>query len=96
MQVPKTVALGSQMTGVEIEAVDENGQVDRTMDGTAHSLSLDWNPTISVPLHRGACTLPPIPMCNPGLWDGLVAHTQHSKLKTHISVCYKLNRNCSQ
>jgi len=90
IQVPDRVAFGSQLTGVEIEAVDANGQVDRAMDGIAHNLTLDWNPNISVPLYRGVCTLPPIPMCNPGMWDGCVAHTQHSKLKTHISVCYKL------
>lgn len=88
MQVPDRVALGSHLTGIEIEAVDENGQVDHTMDGVAHNLTLDWSPNISVPFHRGVCTLPHIQMHNPGMWEGCVTHCQHQKLKTRIVVCY--------
>jgi len=89
MQAPESVTFGSELTGIEIEAVDENGEVDHTMDGIAHNLTLDWNPNISVPLHRGRCILPPIKMLSPGMWEGCVAHSQHSKLKTHISVRYR-------
>lgn len=87
MQAPDQVAFGSQLKGIEIEAVDENGYVDHTMDGIAHNLRLDWNPHISVPLYRGRCTLPPIPMLNPGMWEGFVTHGQYQRLKTKISVC---------
>lgn len=71
------VEVGSQLTGIVIEAVDEGEQRDETMDGTAHALTLDWNPNISVPLQQGRCTVPPIPMpwkCSSDVervWDSL-------------------------
>lgn len=89
MQVPERVAFGSELRGVEIEAVDENGQVDQRMDGVSHRLTLDWNRNISVPLRKGVCTLPSIPMLNPGMWEGCVSHAEDPYLKTHISVCYR-------
>jgi hypothetical protein len=42
--IPERVAAGSQLREIVIEAVDEDGQVDNTMDGTAHILTLDWDP----------------------------------------------------
>lgn len=87
MQEPGHAAAGSQLTGIVIDAVDEDGQLDETMDGTAHTLTLDWNPNIAVPLHQGRCTLPPIQMPKtPQLWKGCVAHTQNPELQTFLSV----------
>jgi len=87
LQEPDHVAVGSQLMGIVIEAMDENGKLDETMDGAAHTLALDWNPNIAVPLHQGRCTLPPIRMpTSPGLWKGCVAHTQNPELQTYLSV----------
>ncbi|KAG0563617.1 hypothetical protein KC19_8G045600 [Ceratodon purpureus] len=86
--IPERVAAGSQLKDIVIEAVDEVGQVDNTMDGVDHTLSLDWDPSIIVPLHQGRCTVPPIQIPHtPGkLWLGCVAHTKNSELKILLTV----------
>lgn len=88
--IPERVPAGSQLKEIVIEAVDEDGLVDKTMDGTAHILSLDWDPNIAVPLHEGRCTLPQIKIPHtPGvLWKGCVTHTNNPELQIHISVCF--------
>lgn len=87
LQEPERVLVGSQLTGIIIEAVDEDEKVDDSMDGTAHSLALDWNPNIAIPLRQGSCILPPIQLPNvPQLWKGCVTHTLYPELQTFISV----------
>jgi hypothetical protein len=87
--IPERVAAGSQLREIVIEAVDEDGQVDNTMDGTAHMLTLDWNPNIAVKLQQGRCTLPPIQIPHtPGaMWKGCVAHTKYPELEILLTVC---------
>lgn len=89
MQVPERAVFGSQLMGIEVEAVDEHGQVDQMMDGASHTLKLDWSANVIVPFHKGVCRLPPIPMYKVGIWKGSVLHSQHQKLKTFMTVCSK-------
>ena len=39
--IPERIPAGSQLKDIIIESVDEDGQVDITMDSAAHILSLD-------------------------------------------------------
>ena len=66
--IPENVAAGSQLKEIVIEAVDEEGPVDNAMEGPTHALTLDWNPSIAIPLQQGRCTLPLIEFpCTPGV-----------------------------
>ena len=87
--IPERVAAGSQLKDIMIEAVDEDGQVDETMDGKDHILTLDWNTSIVIPLQRGRCTLPSIkiPPKARDLWKGCVVHAHHPELQLLITVC---------
>lgn len=88
LQEPDHASVGSQLDGVIVEAVDEYGHVDETMDGLSHNLTLSWNPDISIPLRQGRCTLPAIQLPEvSGMWTGCVAHTQNPELLCEISVC---------
>lgn len=86
--VPDHITVGSQLMRLEIEAVDENGEVDLTMSGKDHILTLDWDRCIIVPLLQGRCTLQGITMpLTKGKWQGCVFHTHYPNLRTDIKVC---------
>lgn len=81
MQVPEKAHAGSKLEGLEVQVIDENGNVDSKMDGSLHTLTLDWNLNLSVALVSGACTLPAINLpILPGTWRGRVAHSLHPEL----------------
>ena len=85
--VPDSIRVGSDLMGIQIEVVDENGEMDHGMDGQDHTLTVDWNRSIFIPLHRGQCTLQPIRMPRTeGRWKGCVSHTKDPNLRTDILV----------
>lgn len=89
--VPKRIAVGSQLEGLEIEALDENLEVDHGMSGKDHTLTLSWNPRIMVPLFQGRGTLQPIPMpSQEEIWKGCISHTHYPNLQTVVEVCLQI------
>lgn len=94
LQEPEEAYAGSQLEGLEVKVIDENGDVDTKMDGALHSLTLDWNPIFSVPLAFGACTLPAIDLpVVPGTWHGRVSHAAHPEIFFGLKASeYNINR----
>ena len=81
LQDPEEAYAGSQLEGLEVHVIDENGDVDSKMDGSLHCLNLDWNPKVSVPFTLGICKLPAIDLpAMPGTWHGQVSHAAHPEL----------------
>lgn len=84
---PEEAYAGSQLEGLEVHVIDENGDVDSKMDGSLHCLNLDWNPKVSVPLTLGVCKLPAIDLpAMPGTWRGRVSHAAHPELFIVLEV----------
>ena len=81
LQEPEDAYAGSRLEGLEVQVVDENGYVDTKMNGSLHSLILDWNSKVSVPLALGTCKLPAIDLpAVPGTWRGRISHAAHPEL----------------
>ncbi|KAG0621736.1 hypothetical protein M758_3G044500 [Ceratodon purpureus] len=84
---PGEAYAGSQLQGLEVQVVDEKGDVDKRMDGSLHSLTLDWNSKAPVPLTLGVGKLPAIDLpVVPGTWRGRVSHAAHPELFTFLEV----------
>ena len=87
LQDPGEAYAGSQLQGLEVQVVDEKGDVDKRMDGSLHSLTLDWNSKAPVPLTLGVGKLPAIDLpVVPGTWRGRVSHAAHPELFTFLEA----------
>lgn len=97
MQMPEKAQAGSQLERLEVQVIDEDGNVDNKMDGSLHTLTLDWNLKFSVAFVSGVCTLPPIKLpVLPGIWRGRVAHAVHPELFFVLEASKSDSyRNCS-
>uniref|UniRef100_A0A7I4FUU7 Uncharacterized protein n=1 Tax=Physcomitrium patens TaxID=3218 RepID=A0A7I4FUU7_PHYPA len=91
LKEPEEAYTGSQLEGLKVQVIDEDGNVDTKMDGSLHYLTVDWNSKLSIPLVCGVCSLPPINLpLVPGSWYGRVAHAVHPELFCALEVVSKL------
>ncbi|XP_024381875.1 structural maintenance of chromosomes flexible hinge domain-containing protein GMI1 isoform X4 [Physcomitrium patens] len=87
LKEPEEAYTGSQLEGLKVQVIDEDGNVDTKMDGSLHYLTVDWNSKLSIPLVCGVCSLPPINLpLVPGSWYGRVAHAVHPELFCALEV----------
>lgn len=84
--IPNEANAGGTLQNIKIEIHNENGQVDKKMDGPHHMIMLDAC-RHAYPLKQGICCIDTIQLPNkPGMWCCRVYHSMNSELEAEIKV----------
>ncbi|KAJ7548887.1 hypothetical protein O6H91_07G031900 [Diphasiastrum complanatum] len=85
-EVPVKTSISS-LVDLVVEIVDENGNVDKEMDGGYHFLIADCIPNLTFPLKHGKCVVQGLRSPKKvGAWQIQLSHSYHSELQAIISV----------